>query len=401
MIELWDLAVLLLGAKIGGSIFSRLNQPSLIGELLAGIILGSFMIVSKSPVIDTVAQLGAMFLILLTMMTIDFRKIDKEIEKLLAAQVISAGLILLMLLAFFRMTGMEINLMLFVAVAIFGSSTAIAARTLMTMNVMTSKEGQAIVGLQIINGIMELLLISSVLNIVQYHQFDIEPLVKLVLIIIGTVVVMSRIGGRFINWLFSYAQQFRMEDVLLALTLVFAFTAAGIAEKSGMTSFLGIMLVGMLISRAPQALTISQKIKELGESFFIPIFFASLGLGVSYAVIGQNFTLLVSLLLAITFIRFMAYTIPVKFMDYSFIESMKIGAGLISMSEYGLLILSLGIGYQILDQTLYSIFVVIFLIVNLLSPLIIKMIFGIQPFPYSRAWEKKGIKNGFGLHKNR
>ena len=396
MIELWDLAVLLLGAKIGGSIFSRANQPSLIGELLAGILLGSvFNVVAKGPTIDIVAQLGAMFLILLTMMTIDFSKIDREIEKLVAAQVISAGLILLMLLAFFRMMNIPINLMLFVAVAIFGSSTAIAARTLMTMNVMNSKEGQAIVGLQIINGIIELLLISSVLNVVQYNSFEVEPIIKLILIIIGTVVVMSRVGGKFINWLFSYAQQFKMEDVLLALTLVFAFTAAGIAEKSGMTSFLGIMLVGMLISRAPQARTISQKIKELGDSFFIPIFFASLGLGVSYTVLGQNLTLLVSLLLAVTFIRFIAYTIPVRFMDYSILESMKIGAGMISMSEYGLLILSLGIGYGVLDQTLYSIFVIIFLAINLLSPFILKLLFGIQPFPYSRTWEKKGIRNSF------
>jgi Kef-type K+ transport system membrane component KefB len=395
MIPLWDLAVLLLGAKIGGSIFSRLQQPSLIGELLAGIILGSWLkIVTNLDTIQIVAQLGTMFLILLTMMTIDFSKIEKDIEKYVAAQAISASVIFMLLLAFSSMLSIKFDLMLFIVVSIFGSSTAIAARTLMTMNVMTSKEGQAIIGLQIINGIVELILISSVLNIVQYHQLEIEPMVKLVLIMVGTVVVMSRVGGRFITWVFNYAQQFKMEDALLALTLVFAFTAAGFAEKAQMTSFLGIMLVGMLISRAPQAPTISQKIKELGDSFFIPIFFASLGVGISLTVFTENTTMLVTLLLGITFIRLLAYVIPLKFMDYSTMESIKIGIGMISMSEYGLLILSLGLTtYGIIDQTLYSIFVVIFLIVNILSPVAFKLLYGLSPNEYSRSWEKK--KNGF------
>ncbi|MCX6818686.1 MAG: cation:proton antiporter, partial [Candidatus Aenigmarchaeota archaeon] len=392
-VELWDIALLLLGAKIGGIIFSKLRQPSLVGELLAGIALGSvFGLVTNSISIQIVANLGIMFLILLTMMSIDFKKIDKELEKLVAAQVITAAIIFVALALIFKFMNMDLNLSMVMAVAVFGSSTGIAARTLMTMDSINSKEGQAIIGLQIVNGIIELLLISSVVNILQYHTLDVEPIIRLVLMIIGTVVVMSRIGTRFINWVFNYIQRFKMEEVLLAFTLLFAFVSAAVAEKAGVTSFLGIMLVGMLLSRTQQALTISQKIKELGESFFIPIFFASLGLTFSIAGLTENLGLLVIMLAAITAIRFIAYIIPLRILDCSFTESLKVGAGLLSMSEYGLLMLSIGLTFSVVSNTLYSVFLTVFLLINILSPLFIKLMFRIKPH-YGKNWGKKGVWN--------
>lgn len=387
-IALWDIAILLLGAKIGGSIFNRFQQPSLIGELLAGVILGSILgWVTNIETIEIVANLGLMFLILLTMMSIDLSKIDKEIEKLVAAQAITAALIFVLIFLAMKIISADFNIVILAFAAVFGSSTAISARTLMSMNVMNSKEGQAIIGLQIINGIIELLIISATINMFQYHQLDIEPLAKLALMIIGTFAVMSRMGTGFINWVFNYAQKFKMEEVLLALTLVMAFTAAGFAEKAGMSSFLGVMLVGMLISRSQQAITIRQKTKELGESFFIPIFFASLGLGVSLSGIAGDIGLLVTLLFVFTAIRFAAFTIPMLLIDYSFIESIKIASGLISMSEYGLWALSLGITYSVIDNHMYSIFVIIFLIVNIFSPFIVKALFKLNNF-YRKSWSK-------------
>jgi len=390
MIEFWDIALLLLGAKLGGSIFSRIQQPSIIGELIAGIILGSVLgIVVNSTTIQIISQLGAMFLILLTTLSIDFSKIDNNIEKLVVIQIVSAAIIFLILLGISMFMGMNLNLSLVVAVAIFGSSTTIAARTLMAMDAINSSEGQTIIGLQIVNGIIELLLILAVINMLQEHTFNIEPLIKLVLMIIGTFVVMSRVGYRFINRIFNYAQKFKMEEVLLAFTLVLAFTAAALAEKAGVTSFLGVMLVGMLISKTPQALIITQKVKELGESFFIPIFFASIGLGVSMIGLAGNLEFLTILMVAIIVIRLAAFIIPIRLMGCSGVESLKIGSGLLSMSEYGLLIMSIGIAYKVLDVTFYSVFVIIFLLINIFSPFVVKMVFKIKSTGYKRTWRRR------------
>jgi Kef-type K+ transport system membrane component KefB len=379
-IELWDVALLLLVAKIGGTLFTKLRQPSLIGELLAGTLLGSVLVgFGTSPTIQVVAQLGIIFLILLTMLSIDLREIEQEIERLVFAQIISAAIIFVLLFGVLTLLGFSLNVILIAGAAIFGSSTAISAKTLLSIGELNSRGGQAVIGLQIVNGIIELLLISAVTNMIQVGQLEIAPVLSLTMMIIGTYVVMSGLGSRFITWLMNSVQVLKMEEVLLALTLLLAFSTAAVTESMGMTSYIGVMLVGVLLSRTEQSRHIARTIDQLGESFFIPIFFASLGLSVQLLAVFSNLPLLLLLFVVLTVVRFFAYFIPLGFSHYSISEALKISASLLPMSEYGLLMLGIGITYLVLDSTTYSILVLIFLSVNVLAPILIGLLFGISP----------------------
>ena len=387
---LWEIAILLLGAKIGGELFRKLRQPTLAGEILAGVILGAiFMNLQGTPfyvdlagstTVQIVAQLGIMFMILLAMIAIDLTSIEMEIEKLVLAQAVSAVIIYALLGTILPVLGLSLDQTLVIWAAVFGSSTAISARTLLSINGVSSREGQAVIGLQIVNGIIELLLISSVTNVIQYNEFSWEPVLSLALMIIGTFAVMSRVGSRFINWLFNLFQVARMDEVFIALTLVLAFSAGAITEAVGMTAYFGYMLVGVLVSRTEQSKQILKKMGDLGEAFFIPVFFASLGLAVSLSGVAGNLLLLAALLLAITGIRFVAYTVPTVLLSFSLVDAVKVGSGLLSMSEYGLLMLSVGLSAGVLENPLYSVLVFVFLIVNMAAPMVTGRVFKIPSY---------------------
>jgi Kef-type K+ transport system membrane component KefB len=387
---LLEIAILLLGAKVGGAFFLKLRQPSLAGELLAGILMGAlfanlagtpfYVDLAGSATVQLVAQLGIMFMILLAMIAIDLSSIEREMERLILAQAVSAVIIYALLITLLPILSLTLDQTLVIWAAIFGSSTAISARTLLSINGISSREGQAVIGLQIVNGIIELLLISSVTNVLQYSQFSVEPVLKLALMIIGTFAVMSRVGSRFINWLFNLFQVLRWNEVFIALILVLAFSAAAVTEAVGMTSYLGYMLVGVLVSRTEQSKAILKEMGDLGEAFFIPVFFASLGLAVSLGAVAGNAVLVLVLLAAITAIRFIAYTVPMALLSYSFVEAVKVGSGLLPMSEYGLLMLSVGLAAGVLANPLYSVLVVVFLVVNIGAPLITGRIFRIPSF---------------------
>ena len=391
---LWEIAILLLGAKIGGELFKRFRQPSLAGELLAGILLGAvfsnllgtpfYVDLAGSTTVQIVAQLGIMFLILLAMISIDLSSIEKEMERLVLAQAVSAVIIYALLVTVLPLLSVSVDQTLVIWAAVFGSSTAISARTLLSINGISSREGQAVIGLQIVNGIIEILLISSVTNVLQYSTFSMEPVIELALMIIGTFAVMSRIGSRFINWLFNFFQVFHLDEVFIALTLLLAFSAAAVTEALGMTSYFGYMLVGVLVSRTEQSRQILKKMEDLGEAFFIPVFFASLGLAVSLGAVAGNAALLLLLLAAITAIRFVAYTIPMVLLSYSFVEAVKIGSGLLPMSEYGLLMLSIALAAGVLGNPLYSVLVMVFLVVNVAAPLVTGRVFKIPVYAGDR-----------------
>ncbi|MDH7592928.1 MAG: cation:proton antiporter [Methanomicrobiales archaeon] len=377
IVELWDVALLLLAAKIGGTLLSRLGQPGLIGELLAGAVVGTLILdLQKSTTVNVVAQLGIIFLILLTMLQIDLHEIEQEMERLVFLQVASALAIFVLLYGFFSLLGWSVDPILTVAAAIFGSSTAISTKTIASLGVIASKEGQAILGLQIVNGVMEILMISAVANMIRHHALDVAPILSLALMIIGTLAVMSRFGSRFVTWLVSTARVLRMEEVLLALTLLLAFSMAAITEMVGMTSYYGVMLIGILLSRTESAHRIACTLGQLGESFFIPVFFATLGLGVSFASITGNLPLLLLMFSGITLIRFVGFTFPLILQGNTPGEAIKIGAGMLTMSEYGLLMLGIGLSLGALDQDIYSILVVVFLLVNILAPVFMSLAFG-------------------------
>ncbi len=393
-IELWDVALLLLAAKIGGTLLTKLRQPSLIGELLAGTLVGTLLVdFGKSSTIQVVAELGIIFLIMLTMLSIDLREIEQEIERLILAQVVSALLIFVLLMGIFSLLGFSLDIMLIAGAAVFGSSTAISAKTLISLNEISSREGQAIIGLQIVNGIIELLLISAVTNIIQYRSFDLTPVLSLAMMIIGTYVVMSGLGSKFITWLMNSVRIFQMEEVLLALTLLLAFSMGAITERMGMTSYVGVMLIGVLLSRTEQSRRIARTIDQLGESFFIPVFFASLGLSVHLLSVVTQLPLLLLLLVTIIAVRFVGYLIPLGFCNYTLTESLKISAGMIPMSEYGLLMLGIGLTYNALDGPIYSLLVVVFLLASMLGPGIIGLVFGrgISPQAGRQRWDRTSI----------
>jgi len=374
--DIFDLALLLLGAKVGGTIFNKLHQPSLVGELLAGIILGSSMlgIVKPSSIVNTTSQLGLMFLVLLTSLAIDWKKIENKAETFSIIELIMASLIFIIAYLVGSIFNWNFYTKVVIGVALMQSSLAIASRTLTNLGELNSSEGEAIIGLQVVDDIAAILTIAVLANFLQNSTVGLEPIVKLFFIIIGFFVVMSRIGFRFINWLINSVQKYGMEEALLGVTLVLAFLLATFTEGLGIATFLGVFLAGILLSRTSQANVISQKVKEVGEAFFIPIFFASIGLGVNVLSAYQQIYFIIPFILFVIVLKWLSSSLPFIFFGYSTSESFKIGSGMVSLSEMALIILGIGLTAKVLDTAIYSMMIVAFVIVDIISPIIMNAV---------------------------
>lgn len=373
---LWSVAIILLFAKSIGSLFAKLKLPSSVGEILAGVLL--FMLIPEivsSQAISILAELGITFSILLTMLAIDFSILEKSIERFSLVQITSASIGLVTLLLVFSLLNIEITTAVIFLACIIGSSTAIALRSLLTIDALNSKEGQSILGLQIINSMVEIILVSIAISTIYTKKFDFDLVAKLTFILIGVFVVSSRIGTKIINSLFYFIQRIKLEEILLASTILLALLMGAFTEKLGITSFVGVMLTGILVSKTPQSSIIGNKIRELGESFFIPIFFASLGFGANLLVDVNSFLILV---LSIFLLRFFMFLIPLKIFKFSSEESIKIASGFIPMSGYGLIVLGIATKNNIFPSSLYSLFVASYVLINLISPLLIKLLFKIR-----------------------
>ena len=375
--EIFDLALLLLGAKVFGMIFNKFKQPSLVGELLAGIVLGSSVlgIVKPSIIVDVISQLGLIFLVLLTTLAIDWKKIESKAETYSLAEFMMASTIFVIIYFVGNFLGWSFYMTVVIAVALMQSSLAIASRTLININELNSPAGEAVIGFQVVDDIAAILSIAILANFLQNSSIGFEPIAKLIFIIVGFFVVMSRSGVKFISWFTNHVQKYGLEEALLGVTLVLALLLATFTEELGIASFLGVFLTGILLSKTSQAKVVSQKVKEVGEAFFIPIFFASIGLSVNILSAYQQIFFIIPFIAFVIIIKLFSSFLPFMIFRYSKNDALKIGSGMISLSEMALIILSIGMTSKVLDSVLYSVMIVSFVLIDVISPLITTFIF--------------------------
>jgi len=373
--ELFSIVLLLFAAKAGGIIFSKLRQPSVAGELIAGVIVGPSILslVTKTPIIEAMSELGLIFLILLISMSVDWRKLESKAETFAWIEITKA--ILIFGAVFLIGTYIQWDFYTKVVVGLIAvlTSTAVISRTLIDLNELKSSVGEVLLSTNIMGDIFSIMIITVLAGFIATSTISIEPIFTLVLLLVGFFVVVGRVGGRMINKLTTIIQKNGIEELLLAFTLVLAFVFGMITEELKLATLLGVFMTGMLLSKSNQYATAAKKVKDVGESFFIPIFFASIGLAINLAVVMPQIYFIIAFLVALIGIKWLLTTVTFRMFNNSMEDSVKIGSAMISLSEITVVIAAMA--FSATNPALLSMLVVIFVGTNMISPFITTAVF--------------------------
>jgi len=375
MDPLIDLALLLFGAKLGGILFSKLKQPSVAGELIAGIILGPSLLafVKPSTLVSTVSDLGLLFLVLLVSLSIDWRTIEGSAEKYVWIEITRILLTFGMVVLLFSMFHLDTYTFLVISFVIILSSTAIASRTLADLKQLGSSEGKSLMGIEVVDEVVAIICVALLANMMSGGAIRMEPIVTTIFVVVGIFVVMNRVGAKFVNRATGSIQKYGIEEALLGFALLLAFILGSLTESLNLAAILGVFIAGMILSRSTQLPTITRKVKDIGESFFIPIFFASVGLAINLAAGIGNLTFILIIALAIIAIKMTVSIVTLKLFRYSLRDSIRIGTGIMTLSEMTVVIVAIAIAK--LDPLIYVSIIASFMIINTVSPMLMSYAF--------------------------
>jgi len=395
--ELFSIVLLLFAAKAGGIIFSKLRQPSVAGELIAGVIVGPSVLslVTSTPIITAMSDLGLVFLILLISMSVDWRKLESKAETYAWIEITKA--ILIFGAVFLIGTYIQWDFYTKVVVGLIAilTSTAVISRTLIDLNELKSSVGEVLLSTNIMGDIFSIMIITILAGFIATSTISVEPIFTLVLLLVGFFVVVSRVGGRMINKLTTIIQKNGIEELLLAFTLVLAFVFGMITEELKLATLLGVFMTGMLLSKSNQYATAAKKVKDVGESFFIPIFFASIGLAINLGAVMPQIYFIIAFLVALIGIKWLLTTVTFRMFNNSMEDSVKIGSAMISLSEITVVIAAMA--FSATNPALLSMLVVIFVGTNMISPFITTTVFhsgiGSGTGRYFKVSGKAGIYN--------
>lgn len=388
---LFILIVILLAAKLAGELFERIGQPAVLGELVAGVIVGSSVLglVPIDPadpygaVIHILAEIGVVILLLEIGLEIDLREMFDVGSSALTVAVVGVVLPFLFGYLFWHYYQGGASLVaIFVGATLTATSVGITARVLADLGKIDTAEARIIIGAAVIDDILGLLILAVVEGLAATGGVSVTGVLKLFSLAIGFLAVAMGIGLYTARWLFELVNRMRVRGVLTIFALVFALTLAFLADRVGLAPIVGAFAAGLILSRTNQFDTIIEQIKPVAD-VFTPIFFVSIGAAVNVAILDprdpENHEILVvgAVLFAIAVLGKMAAGYGVVWRRG--LNKLAIGIGMVPRGEVGLIFAQIGLLGGILTQNVFSALLIMVIGTTLITPPILKVLLERQP----------------------
>ncbi len=396
------LACILIASKIFGEIAERIKQPSVLGELIVGVILGS-SVLAIVPSISGEAGYNTFHLLSEVGVAILLFEIGLETDlgdllrvgptsTIVAAIGVVAPFVLGFgsILAFehFGMLG-EINpayttiIAITVGATLTATSVGITARVFSDMNRLQSEEARIVLGAAVIDDILGLIILGVVTGLIEAVKSggdgSISSLGVGIIIIkaIGFLVIAVAIGNLTSKKLFDLVNKMRVRGVLLLSALAFAFIFAYLASLFGLAPIVGAFAAGLVLAKTNQFNTIEERLKPVSD-FFTPIFFIFVGAAVDVRLLnpfdGENIPIII-IALVLFLVAILGKIISGLGVLKKGIKRSVIGIGMIPRGEVGLIFAQVGLTTGVFSSRLFSAVTVMVMLTTFIAPPLLKIFF--------------------------
>lgn len=385
------IVIIIFAAKTAGAISVRFGQPSVLGELLAGLILGptalnmleAWPIFSHDHLLPETLTLMAELGVLLLMM---LAGLELHIDELLSTGKVAglAGTLGVLVPAAMGygtavLFGLPFIEAVFIGLALSATSVSISAQTLMELNVLRSRVGLSMLGSAVFDDVLVILLLSlvSLLLVGNGSEGGIISVAVTVGRMIGYLVGATLVGIWLLPKLADKVRQinihYGMLTFVLATTLLYAWTAEA---AGGMASITGAFLAGLFFARTPYRNEIEQGIAAIGYGLFIPIFFVNIGLAVNLTAISGSAWIFAIILTVVAVIsKIFGSGLGGRLGGLTTRESLQLGIGMVSRGEVGLIVAAFAVSQNALTPDNFSITVFMVIIATLITPPMLRMSF--------------------------
>jgi len=386
------LAVMLLAAKLAGEAFERLRQPAVLGELLAGILLGAgfLKVIPTAPgdpltsVFQLLAEVGVVVLLFEIGLETDVKTMVRVGAD--ATSVASVGVAVPFALGFLYwrsgLHGYEHTLAdplttaIFVGATLTATSVGITARVLTDLRVLHSVEARLIVGAAVIDDIMGLVILGVVSGLAAGVAFTMHGVLRTLGVAVAFLFAALWIGVRFAPRIFAIVDRMRVRGVLLVSAFAFLLLLCALADRAGSALIIGAFAAGLILSETNQFALIEERIKPVAD-IFTPIFFLSVGAAVDPRVwnpfVPENRQTLAigGTLFAIAVVGKLASGWAAPWRRFN---RPAVGVGMVPRGEVGLIFAQIGLTAGILSSRLFSAILFVVIATTLVTPPLLKWV---------------------------
>lgn len=371
------LSVILLATLIGGQFSARLKLPAVVGELLAGIIVGPAVLnlVQPTEIIKVLSDIGVIFLMFLAGLDSDL----KTLKRLLRSSVLVAGfgMIVPIIIAYFTgiLSAFSQVESLFLGLTFSATSVSISVAVLQEMGRLQGKEGMTILGAAVADDLLSIILLSIVSGLTGVSEPGSNKGKDLILSLLtqaAFLILLVFVSVYVIPRLINLSQRLTLPVPETLVAMIIVVLASWGAEKVGLSNVIGAFFAGLALNRTSAQKTLKKNFTVIGYSSFIPIFFVSIGLNMSIKGILNDFILFFVLVIGSVFSKLVGAGLGAKIAGYSNSSALLVGTGMVSRGEMALVVAQMGLTNHLLAPAAYSTVIGAIIMTTVVSPFLLK-----------------------------
>ena len=409
---LLDLFLIFLAAKLAAELFERIGQPPVIGELLAGALIGPYALgligtadaglinafhgdrqaadEAVQVVYHVISELGVvvlLFFVGLETRVADILKVGKR-----AAMVAVIGVIVPFGLGYGLMgpiLGMPQIEAIFIGAAMVATSVGITARVMRDLGVIASTESRIILGAAVIDDVLAMVILAIVAGLATTGAIGVVGVVVIALQAALFTVFLSLVGSGVVRRYGLHLERLRMDSAPLAVSLLAMLGLAGLAAAIGLAAIIGAFLAGMVFAEAREHFELEHQALPI-YSFLVPFFFVITGSHVDWRLFVDGEIL--GLALAVTALALIGKLVAGLALSCQGRRSMAIvGVGMAPRGEVGLIVASLGLSLGAITPQIFGVVVIMSILTTLVAPPILRVLY--QGYSTSTPDEPEDVRD--------
>ena len=395
------LGILVFAAKLLAELFHKIKLPIVLGELLAGIIVGPFALgalplVDGEPLVvldETVRHIGeisAVVILFIAGLEITPREFLKGGAA--AFTVGSVGVVVPFFMGYYAFAAFGIEAMqsILIATALTATSIAISIQVLTEFGKMQSKEARLILGAAIVDDILAIAILSVVVTMVQTGntQPAIFDIILLIMQVLGTFAAILIVSVLLIPRVLHTERLWKSKGSLEGIVTAAFFAAAGIAAFLGLSPIVGAFAMGMAVASTRIINKVYEYVDKL-QIIFAPLFFAIIGAQVDLRGVNVDVLFLAGIIIAIAVVsKLIGCGLPSLLFLKDKARSMRVGVGMVSRGEVGLIVAGVGISSGALTNNIYTAVIIMVAATTIITPVWLKFAYKSQLQEPSLSREK-------------
>lgn len=367
-----DFGMILLAANIGGIVSRKFKQPAVLGQIIAGVILGMGLM-DKTPFIEDLGEIGVIFLMFIAGLETDVQELKNSGKS--SSTIAIGGVIFpaLFVGAGTYFITKDFSMSLFVAVISTATSVSISVQTLRELERLRTRQGITILGAAIIDDIVGIVLLTLAVGVVKPSEGGSVALVigKIALFFAITLIL----GIVVTKVLKACSDNVNLDDKIVTYAVVLCFILAFVSEELGVAAITGAYFSGVVFSMTNHRHKVSHEINRIANIMFTPVFFISIGMGVDLAsamtALGFGSVFIILAVLG----KIVGCGLGARMTGFGGRQALQIGFGMIPRAEVAIIIANLGLKMGVISNHVMASVILMVLVTTLITPSLLKWSF--------------------------